>query len=262
MARSETWHQSRDASRDYTPADQLLLKLGKGLGLLARGPFAPRPSAPMSSRYPAERVAEVGVVEGERGGERPPRHVRLAGGEAHEGPGVAELLARHHGAQGGGLGAQAGTSDDADGDVVGPAGRDGLEADRAEVGHCGGAHGGPGDDLDRPGGEGRGRAHDGPAGGQLKAVGCHTHEVGGDAGGPAGDGGPAGGEGRPTVDGDVGRPGEEGRAEVEDGAGRGEGPRRRQGRERKTEGLATTRTLALVGMWEMSAATPGVLWRS
>ncbi len=54
------------ASRDYTPADHLLLKLGKGLGLLARGPFAPRPAAPMSSRYPAERVAEAPLDERER----------------------------------------------------------------------------------------------------------------------------------------------------------------------------------------------------
>jgi ubiquinone biosynthesis monooxygenase Coq7 len=54
------------AGRDYTPADRLLMQVGKGLGLLARGPFAPRPSAPMSSRYPAERVAEAPLDERER----------------------------------------------------------------------------------------------------------------------------------------------------------------------------------------------------
>ena len=54
------------AGRDYTPADRLLMQVGKGLSLLARGPFAPRPSAPMSSRYPAERVAEAPLDERER----------------------------------------------------------------------------------------------------------------------------------------------------------------------------------------------------
>lgn len=65
MATSFDAGSGRDADRDYTPADRALMQLGKGLKLLARGPFAPpRSSAP--SRYPAERVAEAPLDERER----------------------------------------------------------------------------------------------------------------------------------------------------------------------------------------------------
>lgn len=63
------FHAAPDAApeRDYTPADRLLMQFGKGLALLARGPFASeRPSHLPPSRYPADRVAEAPLDDRER----------------------------------------------------------------------------------------------------------------------------------------------------------------------------------------------------
>ncbi|GAC1624332.1 MAG: 2-polyprenyl-3-methyl-6-methoxy-1,4-benzoquinone monooxygenase [Nevskia sp.] len=52
-----------DHGRDYSPADRALLRIGRGLQALARGPFAPRP---VGENYPAARIAEAPLAEPER----------------------------------------------------------------------------------------------------------------------------------------------------------------------------------------------------
>lgn len=52
-----------DQGRDYSPADRVLLRLGRGLRLLAQGPFAPSDAA---ADYPAARIAEAPLADAER----------------------------------------------------------------------------------------------------------------------------------------------------------------------------------------------------
>lgn len=52
-----------DRNRDYSPADRALLQLGRGLRLLAQGPFA---ADPVGAAYPAARIAEAPLADVER----------------------------------------------------------------------------------------------------------------------------------------------------------------------------------------------------
>lgn len=64
-----TLHTAADADtgRDYTPADRLLMQVGKGLKWWLRGPLAgTRSDAAPPARYPAERVAEAPLDDRER----------------------------------------------------------------------------------------------------------------------------------------------------------------------------------------------------
>jgi len=66
MATSSIAARRAGPRRDYTPADEWLMKLGKGLDRLSKRSLAPLAPAPTTSRYPAERVAEAPLDERER----------------------------------------------------------------------------------------------------------------------------------------------------------------------------------------------------
>lgn len=68
MARPSRESADTVSRRDYSPADRVLMRVGKGLERLSRGPFAAplRPPHLSPARYPAERVAEAPLDDRER----------------------------------------------------------------------------------------------------------------------------------------------------------------------------------------------------